>query len=336
MSRHWTRQGKEGGRQEEGGLARLMGDSPAMIALREAVARAASAPFPVLIEGESGTGKELVARALHEEGPRRHERFSAVNCATFSDELIDAELFGHTKGAFTGAGQARRGLLEETSGGTVFLDEVGELSPRAQAKLLRTLQEGEIRKLGENRIRSLDLRVVAATNRGLAQEADRGSFRRDLLYRLDVVHLEVPPLRDRPDDIETLAEHYWGRTLAQTRGHARLSRGTLAVLIAHEWPGNVRELQNVLAALAVRAPQEGDVGPELLPAGLRRSAEERRPTLAEARRTFERAFVRAALIRANGQRRRAANELGISRQGLSKLIDRLGIDSGGKATPRSA
>ena len=312
-----------------------MGSSLAMVALREAVARAASAPFPVLIEGESGTGKELVARALHEEGPRRHERFSAVNCATFSDELIDAELFGHAKGAFTGAGQARRGLLEETSGGTVFLDEVGELSPRGQAKLLRTLQEGEIRKLGENRTRNLDLRVVAATNRGLAKEADRGCFRRDLLYRLDVVHLDVPPLRDRPDDIEALAEHYWGRTLAQTRGHARLSRDTMAALASHEWPGNVRELQNVLAALAVHAPPEGEVGPDLLPSGLRRAVEERRPTLAEARRAFERAFVRAALIRTNGQRRRAARELGMSRQGLSKLIDRLGIDAGSRTTTRS-
>ena len=306
-----------------------------MVALREAVARAAAAPFPVLIEGESGTGKELVARALHEEGPRRHERFSAVNCATFSDELIDAELFGHTKGAFTGAGQARRGLLEETSGGTVFLDEVAELSPRAQAKLLRTLQEGEIRKLGENRTRNLDLRVVAASNRGLAQEADRGCFRRDLLYRLDVVHVDVPPLRDRADDIETLVRHYWGRTLAQTHGRARLSPDTLAVLASHQWPGNVRELQNVLAALAVKAPQEGEVGPDLLPAGLRHAARERRSTLAEARRAFERAFVRAALIRANGQRCRAARELGMSRQGLSKLIERLGIDSGPKATARS-
>ena len=328
MSRNWTKNATDGGRQGKGGLARMIGGSRVMVALREAVVRAASAPFPVLIEGESGTGKELVARALHEEGPRRHALFSAVNCATFTDELIDAELFGHTKGAFTGAGQARRGLLEETSGGTVFLDEVGELSPRAQAKLLRTLQEGEIRKLGENQTRNLDLRIVAASNRGLSQEAQRGCFRRDLLYRLDVVHLDVPPLRDRVDDIESLAEHYWGRTLEQTRGHARLSRDTLAVLVSHAWPGNVRELQNVLAALAVRAPTEGEVGPDLLPEGLRRTTRERRPTLVEARRAFERAFVGAVLMRANGQRSRAARELGMSRQGLIKLIERLGIDPG--------
>ena len=306
-------------------MARLIGDSEAMVALREAVGRAAAAPFPVLIEGESGTGKELVARALHEEGPRRDETFAAVNCATFSDDLIETELFGHARGAFTGAVQSRRGLLEASSGGTVFLDEVGELSPRAQAKLLRTLQDGEIRKVGENVTRRLDLRVVAATNRTLAGEAAEGRFRRDLLYRLDVVHLQVPPLRARGTDIGKLATHYWDRTLLLTRGRARLARDTLKALAAHEWPGNVRELQNVLAALAVAAPPHGEVGPELLPAAIRRAAEERRPTLAEARRAFDRAFVHDALARAGGRRSLAARELGLSRQGLAKLVERLGL-----------
>ena len=314
-------------RSERGltGVARLMGDSDAMVALRDAVGRAAAAPFPVLIEGESGTGKELVARALHEEGPRRDEMFAAVNCATFSDDLIETELFGHAKGAFTGAVQSRRGLLEASSGGTVFLDEVGELSPRAQAKLLRTLQDGEIRKVGENVSRRLDLRVVAATNRTLAGEAAEGRFRRDLLYRLDVVHLQVPPLRDRGSDIAKLAVHYWDRTLMQTRGRARLARETMTALVAHEWPGNVRELQNVLAALAVAAPLHGEVGPELLPAAIRRAAEERRPTLAEARRAFDRAFVHDALARAGGRRSLAARELGVSRQGLAKIVARLDL-----------
>ena len=296
-----------------------------MGALRDAVRRAAAAPFPVLIEGESGTGKELVARALHEEGPRRDETFAAVNCATFSDDLIETELFGHAKGAFTGAVQARRGLLEASSGGTVFLDEVGELSPRAQAKLLRTLQDGEIRKVGENVTRRLDLRVVAATNRTLAGEAAEGRFRRDLLYRLDVVHLQVPPLRERGKDIARLALHYWERALMQTRGRAHLARETMSALAAHEWPGNVRELQNVMAALAVAAPPHGEVGPDLLPAAIRRVAEERRPTLAEARRAFDRAFVHDALARAGGRRSLAARELGLSRQGLAKLVTRLGL-----------
>ena len=303
-----------------------MGDSAVMVALRDEVRRAAAAPFPVLIEGESGTGKELVARALHEEGPRRDETFAAVNCATFSDDLIETELFGHAKGAFTGAVQARRGLLEASSGGTVFLDEVGELSPRAQAKLLRTLQDGEIRKVGENVTRRLDLRVVAATNRTLAGDAAEGRFRRDLLYRLDVVHLQVPPLRDRGSDIGKLAAHYWDRTLIQTRGRARLARATLAALAAHEWPGNVRELQNVLAALAVAAPPHGEVGPDLLPAAIRRASQQERPTLAEARRAFDRAFVDDALARAAGRRSLAARELGVSRQGLAKMVARLGLE----------
>lgn len=307
------------------GVARLVGDSEPMLALREAVRRAAAAPFPVLIEGESGTGKELVARALHEEGPRRDETFAAVNCATFSDDLIETELFGHAKGAFTGAMQSRRGLLEASSGGTVFLDEVGELSPRAQAKLLRALQDGEIRKVGENVTRRLDLRVVAATNRTLAGEAAGGRFRRDLLYRLDVVHLHVPPLRDRGDDIARLAAHYWDRALLQAGGRGRLARGTMTALAAHEWPGNVRELQNVLAALAVAAPLHGEVGPELLPAAIRRAAEQSRPTLTEARRAFDRAFVHDALTRAGGRRSPAARELGVSRQGLAKLVVRLGL-----------
>ena len=307
------------------GVARLIGDSEAMVALREAVGRAAAAPFPVLIEGESGTGKELVARALHEEGPRRDETFAAVNCATFSDDLIETELFGHAKGAFTGAVHSRRGLLEASSGGTVFLDEVGELSPRAQAKLLRTLQDGEIRKVGENVTRRLDLRVVAATNRTLTGEAAEGRFRRDLLYRLDVVHLHVPPLRDRGSDVARLAVHYWDRALVQTRGRARLARETMNALAAHGWPGNVRELQNVLAALAVAAPPHGEIGPELLPAAIRRAAEEKRPTLAEARRAFDRAFVHDALARAGGRRSLAARELGVSRQGLAKLVTRLGL-----------
>ena len=308
------------------GVARLMGDSAVMVALRDEVRRAAAAPFPVLIEGESGTGKELVARALHEEGPRRDEMFAAVNCATFSDDLIETELFGHAKGAFTGAVQSRRGLLEASSGGTVFLDEVGELSPRAQAKLLRTLQDGEIRKVGENVTRRLDLRVVAATNRTLAGDPAEGRFRRDLLYRLDVVHLQVPPLRDRGSDIAKLAVHYWDRTLMQTRGRARLARETMTALAAHEWPGNVRELQNVLAALAVAAPPHGEVGPDLLPAAIRRASQEERPTLAEARRAFDRRFVDEALVRAGGRRSLAARQLGISRQGLAKLVVRLGLE----------
>ncbi|MCE2514974.1 MAG: sigma-54 factor interaction domain-containing protein [Acidobacteria bacterium] len=164
----------------------LLGSSPAMVELRRAVLQAAAAPFPVLVEGESGTGKELVARSVHACGPRRAQPFAAINCAAFSDELLETELFGHARGAFTGAVSTRRGLFEEASGGTLFLDEVGELSPRAQAKLLRVLQDGEIRKVGESVSRHVDVRIVAATNRRLRDEVHAGRFRSDLLYRLEV------------------------------------------------------------------------------------------------------------------------------------------------------
>ena len=179
----------------------LVGTSSAIEQVRKAIARAANAPFTVLIEGESGSGKELVARAIHRAGSRRERRYSAFNCAAMPEDLVDAELFGHAKGAFTGAATERLGLFESAEGGTVFLDEVGELSARAQAKVLRVLQEGEIRRIGENFTRPFDARLVAATNCSLRGLVDAGRFRQDLLYRLDVIRINVPPLRERVEDI---------------------------------------------------------------------------------------------------------------------------------------
>ena len=324
MWRNAYQSGRGGG--EPRGVARLVGDSPPMRDLKEKIPRVAAAPFPVVIEGESGTGKELIARAIHEEGSRRAAAFVPVNCAVLGDELFESELFGHAKGAFTGAGQERKGLLELSSGGTVLLDEVAELTPRAQAKLLRVLQDGEIRRLGENRTQRLDLRVVAATNRPLDAEAAEGRFRKDLLYRLNVVALTAPPLRERGPDVARLAEHCW-RGVAEAAGsRATLARETVAALAAHPWPGNVRELQNVLANLTVTGPRYGPIGPDALPSAFRRTvAAERRPTLAEAREDLERAMVRDALGR-HGSVARAVGELGVTRQGLSKLMARLQID----------
>ena len=251
--------------------------------LRAEIPRVAAAPFPLVIEGESGTGKELVARAIHEEGPRGRAVFVPVNCAVLGDELCESELFGHARGAFTGASQDRKGLLELSSGGTVFLDEVAELTPRAQAKLLRVLQDGEIRRLGENRTQRLDLRVVAATNRPLDAEAAAGRFRSDLLYRLKVLRVTAPPLRDHGPDVARLTDHYWKDIAAAAGSRATLARETVAALAAHPWPGNVRELQNVLAKLTVTGPRYGPVGPDALPSAFRKTvAAERRPTLAEA------------------------------------------------------
>ena len=308
------------------GVARLVGDSRPMRELKARIRRLAASPFPVVIHGESGTGKELIARAIHEEGPRGHAVFVPVNCAVLGDELFESELFGHAKGAFTSASRDRKGLLELSSGGTVFLDEVAELSPGAQAKLLRVLQDGEVRRLGENRTQWLDLRVVAATNRTLDAEAAAGRFRRDLLYRLKVLELTAPPLRDRTPDIPQLTAHYWDNMSAAAGSRASLARETVTALAAHPWPGNVRELQNVLANLTIAGPLDGPVGPDVLPAAIQREvAAQRRPTLAQAREELERAMVRDALGR-HANISGAAGELGITRQGLSKLMARLRVD----------
>jgi DNA-binding NtrC family response regulator len=307
----------------------LIGESAAMVSVREAILRAAASPFPVVIEGESGSGKELAARAIHAHGVRRDKRFRAINCAALVDDLVEAELFGHTRGAFTGASTDRAGLFEDAHGGTLFLDEIAELGSRVQAKLLRTLQEGEVRRLGESAVRRVDVRIVAATNRPLAREVEEGRFRKDLWYRLDVIRVAMPPLRARVDDLPLLTAHVW-RTLAERTGSkAMLSPAAVSALALYDWPGNVRELQNVLASLLVSAPRSGLVGASALPAHVARAAAmEQSLTLEDARRQFERRYVRAALARAGGKMVAAARELGLTRQGLTKLMGRLGIDHG--------
>jgi transcriptional regulator with GAF, ATPase, and Fis domain len=304
----------------------IVGRSPAIARLHQAIRRVGSCPFPVLIEGESGAGKELVAKALHASSARRLRSFHAVNCAAFQDDLFEAELFGHARGAFTGAHAERPGLFEQADGGTLFLDEVSELTPRAQAKLLRVLQEGEIRRVGENVSRRVDVRVVAASNRPLDDEVRAGRFRQDLLFRVAVIRLLVPPLRDRREDIPLLASYLWRDVAARTGSRATLASGAVAALARWEWPGNVRELQNVIAALAVRVPRgrveaadvQALVGPVEQAAG----------TLEEARRAFERAHVAATLARCGGRAAHAARQLGLTRQGLAKLMARLAIEKG--------
>jgi transcriptional regulator with AAA-type ATPase domain/tetratricopeptide (TPR) repeat protein len=304
----------------------LIGSSGAMAEVRRGIERAGPAPFPVLIEGESGSGKELVARAIHRMSTRRDRLFATLNCAALPDDLVEAELFGHARGAFTGAAADRTGVFEEAHGGTLMLDEIGELSLRAQAKVLRVIQEGEMRRIGENVSRRVDVRIVSATNRDLRQEVAAGRFRLDLLYRLDVIRIVVPPLRERREDIPALAEQFWALAAARVGSRATLAAATIAALAQYDWPGNVRELQNVLASLVVRCPKRGVVPPSALSSQFanRRLTEASR--LDAARRTFEEHFVRAALVRAGGHRIRAAAELGITRQGLAKLMARLGIE----------
>ena len=304
----------------------LVGASTAMEGVRHAVMKAAASPFPVLIEGESGSGKELVARAVHEASIRRSRRFCPLNCAAIADELVEAELFGHTRGAFTGAVAERLGLFEESQGGTLFLDEVAELSTRVQAKLLRTLQEGEVRRVGESATRKVDARIVAATNRPLGNEVIAGRFRNDLRYRLDVLRITIPPLRERLEDIPLLVRHVWFVLSKRTGSRAVLSPSALSLLGSYDWPGNVRELQNVLASVMVAGPQRGVIGAQGLPGHITRTtAMTAKVTLAAARREFEERYVRAALARSGGRAITAARELGVSRQGLRKLTTRLGL-----------
>jgi DNA-binding NtrC family response regulator len=311
-------------------IPELIGVSAAMSEVRRAIERAARAPFAILVEGESGVGKELAARAIHALGARRERRFCDVNCAALPDELLESELFGHAKGAFTGAIVDKPGLFEEADGGTLFLDEIADLSPRGQAKLLRVLQQHEVRRVGETFTRKVDVRLVAAANRDMPAEVAAGRFRADLLFRLDVIHLRIPPLRERPEDIPLLAHHCWRTAAERVGSRATLTHGVVAALAGHSWPGNVRELQNVIAALAVAAPSQGHVRRSLLPAALTAAAPGLGGSLADARLEFERRFVRAAVSRAGGSRTRAAAELGLSRQGLLKTMVRLGI-----GTPRT-
>ncbi len=304
----------------------LVGVSQPIADVRRDIARAATAPFAILVEGESGVGKELVARAIHHLSPRRDRRFCDVNCAALPDDLVESELFGHAKGAFTGALIERRGLFEEASGGTLFLDELPDLSIRSQAKLLRVVQQGEIRRVGESFARRVDVRVVAATNRSMQGEVAAGRFRQDLLYRLDVIRIRIPPLRERPEDIPLLARRCWGAAAERAGTRAALSHGVLAELARYHWPGNVRELQNVMAALAVAAPSRGVVRPTLLPPAITGSIAVSSGRLVDARRQFERRFIEVALAQAGGSRTKAAAQLGLSRQGLLKLMARLGLE----------
>ena len=317
-------------------IPELVGVSAAIAEVRRMVVRAATAPFSVLIEGESGVGKELVARAIHHLGPRRDRRFCDVNCAALPDELFESELFGHARGAFTGAVSDRAGLIEEANGGTLFLDEVADLSSRAQAKLLRVVQQHEVRRVGETFSRKVDVRLVSAANRDLRVEGDEGRFRQDLRYRLDVIRIRIPPLRERPEDIPPLAHHFWALARSRMNTQATLTHGVLAALARYSWPGNVRELQNVMSALAVDAPVRGVVRASLLPAVITRATSVSSARFVSARTQWERRFIEVAMARAGGNRTRAARELGLSRQGLLKVLERLGIPTEKNSTSAEA
>jgi transcriptional regulator with PAS, ATPase and Fis domain len=288
------------------------------------VERVAPSEVPVLITGESGTGKELIARAIHTHGARRDGPFISESCGAIPEPLLESTLFGHVRGAFTGADRARIGLFEAAHGGTLFLDEIGEMSAAMQAKLLRVLQEGELRPVGSERTRHVDVRIVAATHRDLPERVARGEFREDLYYRLAVVTLALPPLRDRRDDVEPLIAHF--ATKHAKGRNVRIDRTALALLTSFTWPGNVRQLENEVHRALVLAP-DGVVRDEHLSPAVRESATGAPDewNLKGQQEALERRLIQRALDRAGGNQTRAASLLGVSRFGLQKMIKRLSL-----------
>jgi DNA-binding NtrC family response regulator len=308
----------------------LIGRSRVMIALYKEIARVAPTRSTVLIMGESGTGKELVARAVHAHSPRAARPFVAVNCGALPETLLESELFGYVRGAFTGATADKKGLFEEADRTTIFLDEIGETSPALQVKLLRALQEGEIRRVGGAGPIRVDVRVIAATNRRLEEEVKRGSFREDLFYRLSVVTLLVPPLRERADDIPLLAAHFLKRASTSTGREVLLTDGAMQLLGSYSWPGNVRELENTIEHLVLYSRDARITADDLPPkfhaaAPARRAGPERLfadlPSLDE----LERRYLIHVLEAVGGNRTRAAEVLGVDRRTLYRMADRFGV-----------
>ncbi|MGE5849136.1 MAG: sigma-54-dependent transcriptional regulator [Candidatus Methylomirabilota bacterium] len=311
-------------------FANLIGKSQVMQEVFHQIEQVAASRGTVLISGESGTGKELVARAIHYNSPRKDGPFVVIDCTAIPETLQESELFGHAKGAFTGAVGTKRGLLEEADGGTLFLDEVGELRPPTQAALLRVLQDGTFRRVGDTRTLRVDVRVIAATNKDLAQAVQAGQFREDLYYRLKVVPIHLPPLRDRQEDIPLLVDHFLQSAKGEpAHGHGKVRRITpeaLELLLRYPWPGNVRELENTIERALLFCDGEA-ISPVHLSAEIRDRAETPqlgiardslclREALGRMTRDIELGLIRRALDRARGNRTQAARLLGISRRAL--------------------
>ena len=309
------------------GFENIIGTSPAMQEVFQTIRQVAPTRATVLIQGESGTGKELVARAIHQCSPRAQGPFVPVHCAALAPTLLESELFGHEKGAFTGAVERRRGRFELADGGTLFLDEVGEIDPALQVKILRVLEERKFERVGGNETVEVDVRLVAATNRDLKKRVEEGAFREDLFYRLYVINVTLPPLRERDGDIVLLAQHYL-KALAAENGKVvkGITPEALEALTTYAWPGNVRELRNVIERMVVLC--HGDrLGVRDLPPALRASGGNTGggPRSGTALRDAERQLIEDALRRHKGHRTRAARELGISRRTLHRKLNEFGL-----------
>ena len=302
------------------------------------VGRVAPTDLPVLIEGESGTGKEVVARAIHHRSRRSERSFIAVNCGAIPSELIESELFGHVRGAFTGAERDRRGLWEEANGGTVFLDEITETTPAFQVKLLRALQEGEIRRVGSNQMQRVDVRVIAASNRDVEAEVNQGRFRQDLLYRLNAVTISLPPLRERREDIVPLARRFAERVRLGLDAPITFSRAALRLLEQYSWPGNIRELENAVVRAA--ALSDHTIRPEDLPERVRRGSESVAKNIEEGAQAasaqqeewltleeMEKRYVARVLEHTGGNKQAAARLLGVDRKTIERMMKRYNIHS---------
>lgn len=328
-------------REVEGqyGFENIIGQSPAMQRVFGLMAPVAQTDASVLLTGETGTGKDLVARALHYRGPRSRARFVAQNCGALPDTLLESELFGHKKGAFTGAHADKKGLFELAHGGTIFLDEIGETEAAMQVRLLRVLQDGEIRPLGAADIRRVDVRVIAATNRDLKQAVADGDFREDLYYRLHVVEINLPPLRERREDIPALAHHFLDRACEKMKRNLKgFTNAAMAKLTAHEWSGNVRELQNEIERAVALSGDATTVRPEMFSdavgggtSAAEFSAAAAGATSAAVGGTFtqtvdalKRRLISEALAAADSKTEAAAR-LGVTRQSMQKMIKRLGL-----------
>jgi DNA-binding NtrC family response regulator len=319
----------------------VRGSSKAMQEALALAGRAAASTATVLLLGESGTGKEVMARHIHMQSPRSNGAFVALNCATLAGDLLESELFGHEKGAFTGAHKAKPGSIDQAEGGTLFLDEVGELGAGAQAKLLRVLQERQFQRVGSTKTLDADIRIVAATNRDLKKEVEDGTFREDLYYRLNVVSIRLPPLRNRVEDLQPLVEHALARYTAELgRAPLSISEEAWRLLRAYPWPGNVRELNNVIERAAVLAPDDcievDDLPEELreLEASPDADTSTIRPTTCEdpevrpyrdAVLDAKRAIIRRALEKTGGHQTKAAELLGVRQPYLARLIKNLGV-----------
>ncbi len=312
----------------------MIGKSKPMQDLYSLLDKIRSSESTVLVQGENGTGKELIAKAVHFNSPRKEKAFIPINCAAFNDNLLESELFGHMKGAFTGAVKDRKGYFEVANGGTLFMDEIGDISQAMQVKLLRVLQDGSFTPVGGNEGKKVNVRVIAATNRDLKKMVEDGTFRQDLYYRLNVINVHVPPLRERKEDIVLLAEHFLTKS-SKEKGieNKQLSKRTLEKLFDYAWPGNIRELENEMERVTVLAGPEPRVLPEMLSPRIREAAEKPKMQgtrlhgkLKDALEELERDMIREGLRRTGWNKSRLAKELGISRAGLIMKVEKYGLD----------